>query len=1137
MKTKKDAHRFKGLLRNYISHIYFASLGIYIVLVIYTLVTLLSFKVYNSIDITNGTVDFSSHSIDIYGPVTLKGALRQRNDLGVNTFSVDLKGLPKGRQLSIKLSWIYNIARLWINNQLVYEGRATDFAKVVHFTAEDPDAELIIELSESTLKKTDLVNSLIIGTKDQMDNMSRKLMSADFFILGSILTAAFNHFSMLKIRKETAKLIYYSSLCISIGLLTAFSGEMVIRYLIPGVTYPFVLRARYIIIMMVFSIFTAYLKRMYPSYFSSLLLKCTIAVASVFSVALILLPLEYLNIVLVAFLPVLAIDIICLAHTYKKQERKYEIFPILTSAVFVVLLVLVSGIAKFNNLKYLQIACYTVTFILLVSYSIMMSIKFMKEYDGVDETSEKLMIYDKIKDEYLANISAQLRKPLQNIIELMDSLAANNDYKLDDQSKLNLSLTALTTKRLFNLVSDLSDFTRLKNDDLELEKGVIDLWQAVDISMEILGPAATVKKLELKNNIEPGKILVLADQMRLGQILNNLISNAIKFTQSGTVNVDARKNGKMVEVMVSDTGIGIAEEDKESIFEMIDSRVKNDEKDIRTGLGLWITKRLIEMHGGTIRVESELNKGSKFIFTLCAAETSMNNVLKKTMQSAGQGMDKFNLSRMLKLNAKPKAEYQILVATNDPDDLTSVMRSLSSDKYAITVAYTGNEVVDNIFKNENNTRFDLLIVDTNLMEKNGYEVCRIIRKKFSPIELPVLLITDSFVSDVVVTTFNCGANDYIVSPFTAQALTARVQTLLTMKTSAELSISNAMKLKTERNQRILAEAFGRASRALSSTLELDELLSGLLKNLGTFLYFTLGFVLLSENGSFRIVRSVMPEENNLEEKVRYPDIHKSPVLSKVITEATPLLVGKREEFKYDEIINDQLSMKDINSFIAAPIVSSNEILGLIIIADETENAYNDYQAQLVFNFATQSGIAITNARLFSEIKEMAITDGLTGIYNRRHFFQLAEKEFARYKRYGRKLSALMIDVDDFKKLNDTYGHHFGDTVLKSVAKICREQLRENDLIGRYGGEEFAVILIETDLIEASKVAERLRKTVEEKISHIISGVEAEISVSIGVATATEDIKSVDELICNADLALYSSKGSGKNCVRVFAYYN
>jgi diguanylate cyclase (GGDEF)-like protein len=160
---------------------------------------------------------------------------------------------------------------------------------------------------------------------------------------------------------------------------------------------------------------------------------------------------------------------------------------------------------------------------------------------------------------------------------------------------------------------------------------------------------------------------------------------------------------------------------------------------------------------------------------------------------------------------------------------------------------------------------------------------------------------------------------------------------------------------------------------------------------------------------------------------------------------------------------------------------------------------------------------------------LATTDGLTSVYNRRHFETLARTEWGRFQRYGRPLSLLALDVDNFKAINDHFGHDAGDLVLKAIADDCSLMRRETDIVARTGGEEFVLLLPETTEAAAEVVAERLRKQVEEHL-RVFPGEETRLSVSIGVAGAALDMPNFEAMLKRADEALYEAKRAGRNRV-------
>jgi diguanylate cyclase (GGDEF)-like protein len=161
------------------------------------------------------------------------------------------------------------------------------------------------------------------------------------------------------------------------------------------------------------------------------------------------------------------------------------------------------------------------------------------------------------------------------------------------------------------------------------------------------------------------------------------------------------------------------------------------------------------------------------------------------------------------------------------------------------------------------------------------------------------------------------------------------------------------------------------------------------------------------------------------------------------------------------------------------------------------------------------------------MEKMATTDGLTGLYNRRHFQKIFSERLDLAARYGRKMSVILCDIDHFKSVNDTYGHPAGDAVLRVVAKLLSSEARKTDAIGRLGGEEFAIVMEETDTLAARQSAERIRLRIMNEVIAIEHG-SLTVTLSLGIATFPDDGKSVDLLLSHADEALYRAKHGGRN---------
>jgi diguanylate cyclase (GGDEF)-like protein len=223
--------------------------------------------------------------------------------------------------------------------------------------------------------------------------------------------------------------------------------------------------------------------------------------------------------------------------------------------------------------------------------------------------------------------------------------------------------------------------------------------------------------------------------------------------------------------------------------------------------------------------------------------------------------------------------------------------------------------------------------------------------------------------------------------------------------------------------------------------------------------------------------------------------------------------------------------RDVNSLICIPLFTKSRKFGLVLIEHKYYNAFDEENLRLLEIIGQQVGIAMENAELYQQMQELATIDGLTGMYNRLYFQERLEKEFNNAQDGNYDLSLAIFDIDFFKRFNDTFGHLFGDKVLKSIAELVKGSLRNSDVLARFGGEEFIILFPRTNLNEAYEKVEALRA----KISQLIvkdSLVTASVTVSFGIASFPECSGTETELLRFADDALYDAKNSGRNCIKV-----
>jgi diguanylate cyclase (GGDEF)-like protein len=213
-----------------------------------------------------------------------------------------------------------------------------------------------------------------------------------------------------------------------------------------------------------------------------------------------------------------------------------------------------------------------------------------------------------------------------------------------------------------------------------------------------------------------------------------------------------------------------------------------------------------------------------------------------------------------------------------------------------------------------------------------------------------------------------------------------------------------------------------------------------------------------------------------------------------------------------------------------PLIKDGRVLGALVIEADAPGALTLEEARPLTVLGAVVAGSLELAWSYQEVDRRARTDALTGLYNRMHFGEQLQRTLAEADRYNQPVSLVLVDVDHFKKVNDTWGHEAGDAVLKHVARILQEGVRSVDVCVRYGGEEIAMLLAQTDSGRAVEVAERLRARIAATVVRH-AGAEIVVTASFGVATYPETVKVRDQLFPSADKALYIAKHDGRNCVR------
>ena len=222
----------------------------------------------------------------------------------------------------------------------------------------------------------------------------------------------------------------------------------------------------------------------------------------------------------------------------------------------------------------------------------------------------------------------------------------------------------------------------------------------------------------------------------------------------------------------------------------------------------------------------------------------------------------------------------------------------------------------------------------------------------------------------------------------------------------------------------------------------------------------------------------------------------------------------------------------LHTSMVVPLIAKHEKLGLLVVGFTEEDALSFDLIEIIKEVSKMISIGIYQIHLYERVEAMATIDELTGIYNRRQLIQLGEHALAQVKRSERPLSIILFDIDHFKDVNDNFGHTTGDTILKKIVGCCQKNVRKMDIFGRYGGDEFIVILPETTVEQAEFVAKRLNTNVFIN-SELLEECPIQLSISVGLSFLNDEQESLTQLINQADEAMYNAKKSGRNRIVLY----
>ena len=485
-------------------------------------------------------------------------------------------------------------------------------------------------------------------------------------------------------------------------------------------------------------------------------------------------------------------------------------------------------------------------------------------------------------------------------------------------------------------------------------------------------------------------------------------------------------------------------------------------------------------------------------------------------------------------------EERILVVDDNASFSEGVSRLLEADGYKTFLANDGIEAIEKAFRELP----DIILIDGMLPGMNGYQVSRLLKSDVETRNIPIIVLTEKDQTGYKYWGVKTGADAYLCKEFIQTSLLKIVEDLLEKKRNTvtnkpfvrESGFIKAVDIVSKVNNLLDKKLFEvTILNEMSALIELenedfDEIVNIVMGTLAKILDYDIAAIVILEQydveSIFEINRTVS------EQYLKAVQDHTKALIKLNGFESGSF--GKVMVLNEDKVAPEGVINKNEIAFFAVPIRHANKLNGLIVLAYHVSKKVDSKEEDFFKIVVKQAYVIIDNAWLYEKVKRLAITDSLTGIYNHGFLYESLCREYSRTERFKLPLVLLMMDIDHFKRINDTYGHLQGDDILRKVSLILKNNIRTYDILGRYGGEEFLVILPEASMEDGMCLAERIRTAIEQyEFAGVLESIRGPIrcTISIGVASyPAPDIKKMEDLINKADKLLYRAKVEGRNRV-------
>ncbi|MDF2837131.1 MAG: putative regulator of cell autolysis, partial [Paenibacillus sp.] len=676
----------------------------------------------------------------------------------------------------------------------------------VYVPTEQNRLHLVVQASNYKYYQGGIAQSIWIGSPDDISEYS--LASFGVGLAGSLMTVSFGLYALMiyLMRPRESMYLYAGLFFLTVSLAVACADEKVLMVLLDWLPFDVAYKLQDIALSGSLLLLTAFFRTVAPAFLPKKTYWLALGPQLLYLVTIFSLPYEwyiYAKIVATPHQVLICLFAIVrwamLLVTTKERDRRWEYSLMLGTATFV------TGSLFFQLLFLAQVMAYgrLMSFIsyLLLTFTInlflaLCSTNIMKR---TEKLTTQLWRANEVKNEFLQRTSHELQTPLHGIRNLADHLSRQSE-SMTPESRRHLGLIVETAERLSYIVGDLIDATLLRNMSLQVRMAKVDASAVVDHVMRVIAFQVGPKPIVPENRVPPG-MFVLADEQRLQQIVYNLVSNAVKYSNEGIIRASASLQGNRMTLLIADQGVGIAPEETELVFEdryRIDASGEHPPAE-GLGLGLFISRELARRMGGELYIaSSRIGEGTEMALELEAAAS-----ISETVQHPGEfagirgyaGDTSTSQDAASSERARTDAEADaasmpdvirrksILLVDDEPSNI-EVLKIILRDDYELTAAYGADQAL----KELDRSRYDLMIADLIMPGMSGIELTQRVRERQSAVAMPIVIATAAPRDGDVRLAYDAGANDYIAKPFAPSEIRKRVGLLLQLSSTMETAL-------------------------------------------------------------------------------------------------------------------------------------------------------------------------------------------------------------------------------------------------------------------------------------------------------------------------------------------------------------